>query len=154
MINNFIENSKIVTNKEILDFEHKYDIKLPAPYRDFLLNIGSGELNDNYCYVNLDLNYYDVNSFIGLNDLLEENKFMDNQINKSNLLIIAGTLSYSAYSIYIHEKSEDYGKIYYYKSGFHPPFEYFKDKRIKYTEYELLEDSFDKFINKIMFVED
>ena len=72
---NFFEHlekrvDKLITEKDIIDFENKYDFKLPKEYKDFLLSYNGGYLPYS---IKLDENYYDLENVYSNNT--EVNRF-------------------------------------------------------------------------------
>lgn len=151
----FIESARKTNNKEIDYFEKKYKIILPDEYKRFLINIGGGDLKDNfgdieYFYYDKEGQKYELNHFLSLDEIYQENITWGNkEPQKSSLLIFAQLYNNCFYCICINKKSSDYGKIYYRESGYHAPFEHFILNKDDYKDLPLLENNFNDFISNI-----
>ena len=174
----FIENPKKVTQKEIELWEKENNIFLPDDYKIFLVNVGTGEFIEQenlgylkkraeimiYDEINHKTSYkkilpyktefYAINSFFHLDELINENTAWGNyNPNKSSLLIIASLFNTEFYCICINRNSNNYGKIYYFKPGYHSPFYCFEEIPDSFDCLPLLEKNFTDFVENIEVVE-
>ncbi|MEK7434347.1 MAG: SMI1/KNR4 family protein [Cyanobacteriota bacterium] len=153
---------KKVTKEEIEIWEKENNIFLSDDYKDFLANVGTGDVTDFYSdydvigYVKkiAEEEYYSIFSFFHLEELMEENKLSGNfDANKSSLLIFAFGGN-EIYSICIDKNSTNYGKIYYMLAGYHYDFIYLQNKPQEYENLPCLENNFNAFIENIELVKE
>lgn len=176
------KNGKKVSKEEIENWEKTNNIFLPDDYKAFLINFGTGESTDFYAgyeitYVKQiaeemtydkindkvtykhkiphEKEYYAIFSFFDLEKIIEENTVWGNyEPNNSSLLIFASLFNNDFYCICIDKNSENYGKIYYTKSGYHYTFDYLQDKPQEYENLPCLENNFNNFVENIELTEE